>query len=91
MAYMHPVSTSPFPPPLESRTEIMSPTCSSPMRDRSHTMMRRSAPHEPRMVSFLGFHPICSVWGFQHKAGGQDMLHKQPVRFMCFSCCRQLH
>ena len=43
----------------------MGGTCSSPMRDRSQTMSRRSAPQEARMVSFLGLHPIwntSSLW-----------------------------
>lgn len=40
-------------------------TCSSPMRDRSQTMRRRSAPQELSTVSFLGDHPIwntSSAW-----------------------------
>lgn len=31
-------------------------TCSSPMRERSHTMRRLSAPHDDSTVSFLGLH-----------------------------------
>ena len=38
-------------------------TCSAPMRDKSHTMSRLSAPHDARMVSHLGFHPICMQHG----------------------------
>eukprot|EP00955_Chlamydomonas_euryale_P113824 366237-Chlamydomonas_euryale.AAC.4 len=37
----------------------------SPMRDRSHVRMRRSAPHDASTVSFLGDHPIwktSSAW-----------------------------
>ena len=39
--------------------------CSSPMRERSQTMRRRSAPQDDRTVSFLGDHPIwntSSAW-----------------------------
>jgi hypothetical protein len=45
-----PPLTPPHPPP----------TCSSPMRDRSHTITRRSAPHEASTVSLRGDHPICT-------------------------------
>ena len=32
--------------------------CSSPMRERSQTINRRSAPQDARTVSFFGLHPI---------------------------------
>ena len=52
-------------------------TCSAPILDRSQTMSRLSAPHDARMVSKLGFHPICTQ---QDKVcQGQHFKHETSV------------
>jgi hypothetical protein len=42
------------------RTKVEMLTCSSPMRERSHTMSRRSAPQDDSTVSFFGLHLRCA-------------------------------
>ena len=56
-------------------------TCSSPIRLRSHTISLRSAPHEARMVSFLGLHPICTRRGARQAAAfGASHSGSQPYQ-----------
>lgn len=40
-------------------------TCSSPIRDKSQIITRLSAPHDERIVSFLGLQPTCAAESMQ--------------------------